>query len=68
MVRLDARKHKKKWKVKERIKSRRMGHEASSPTECLKFLGLAVGDIAEWIFVENEGRKEVILRKKEVSE
>jgi len=31
-------------------------------------LGLAVGDAVEWIFVEEEGRKEVVLRKKEGSE
>jgi len=44
------------------------GMRLQVPTECLKFLGLAVGDVAEWIFVEKEGKKEVILRKKEVSE
>jgi len=38
------------------------------PVECLNFLGLAVGDAVEWVFVEEEGRKEVVLRKKEVSE
>jgi len=43
------------------------GMRLQVPTECLKFLGLAVGDVAEWIFVEKEGRKEVVLRKKEVS-
>jgi len=42
------------------------GMRLQVPTECLRFLGLAVGDIAEWIFVEKGGRKEVILRKKEV--
>ena len=44
------------------------GMRLQVPTECLKFLGLAVGDAVEWIFVEKGGRKEVVLRKKEVSE
>ena len=37
------------------------------PTECLRFLGLSVGDKVEWELIEREGKREVILRK-EVSD
>jgi len=37
------------------------------PAECLNFLDLKVGDRVVWEMVEKEGKKEVILRKAEVS-
>lgn len=37
------------------------------PSECLRFLNLSVGDEVEWIFREKGDKKEVILRKAEVS-